>query len=305
MADVYGRLTGQGGVCLATLGPGATNLVTGRGRRQYGPAPLVAISGQAATTRMHKESHQYLDLVNLFAPDLEVPHPGRRSRRRFPRWCARPSSRPRPRSRASATSTFPKTWRKMRSTGRRRCRCSGRCQPVPPAAENPPGGRHHFQRQAIRLILAGNGVIRAGPREQLIRFAEKLNIPVVSTFMAKGVVPFSHCLWLGAVGMQARDYVACGFDRADVIICVGYDMVEYPPNRWHPARTGRSYTSTPRRPRWTSTTSSACGVLGDIGASLEAIAALTPSRSSIIRPPASGRRSWTNCANTPTTTAFP
>jgi len=68
MADVYGRLTGRAGVCLATLGPGATNLVTGVADANMDHAPLVAISGQAATTRMHKESHQHLDLVNLFRP---------------------------------------------------------------------------------------------------------------------------------------------------------------------------------------------------------------------------------------------
>ena len=68
MADVAGRLTGKAGVCLATLGPGATNLVTGVADANMDRAPLVAISGQAATTRMHKESHQYYDLVNLFRP---------------------------------------------------------------------------------------------------------------------------------------------------------------------------------------------------------------------------------------------
>ena len=68
MADVYGRLTGRAGICLATLGPGATNLVTGVADANMDRAPVVAIAGQAATTRMHKESHQYLDLVRLFAP---------------------------------------------------------------------------------------------------------------------------------------------------------------------------------------------------------------------------------------------
>ena len=68
MADVYGRLTGRAGVCLATLGPGATNLVTGVADGNMDRAPLVAIAGQGATTRMHKESHQVLDLVNLFDP---------------------------------------------------------------------------------------------------------------------------------------------------------------------------------------------------------------------------------------------
>src|SRR6476646_4722281 len=68
MADVYGRLTGKAGVCLATLGPGATNLITGVADANMDRAPLVAIAGQGATTRMHKESHQILDLVNLFHP---------------------------------------------------------------------------------------------------------------------------------------------------------------------------------------------------------------------------------------------
>ena len=68
MADVYGRLTGRAGVCLATLGPGATNLITGVADANMDLAPIVAIAGQGATTRLHKESHQVLDLVNLFEP---------------------------------------------------------------------------------------------------------------------------------------------------------------------------------------------------------------------------------------------
>ena len=68
MADVYGRLTGRAGVCLTTLGPGATNLITGVSDANLDHAPLVAISGQSATTRIHKETHQHLDLVNMFRP---------------------------------------------------------------------------------------------------------------------------------------------------------------------------------------------------------------------------------------------
>ena len=68
MADVYGRLTGKAGVCLSTLGPGATNLITGVADANMDRAPIVAIAGQGATTRMHKESHQILDLTNLLRP---------------------------------------------------------------------------------------------------------------------------------------------------------------------------------------------------------------------------------------------
>src|SRR5438128_8857641 len=68
MADVYGRLSTYPGVCLATLGPGATNLLTGVADAFLDRAPLVAITGQAGLERVHKESHQYLDVVGMFAP---------------------------------------------------------------------------------------------------------------------------------------------------------------------------------------------------------------------------------------------
>src|SRR2546425_5375753 len=68
MADVYGRLTGKAGVCLATLGPGATNLITGVADANMDRAPLVALTAQAGRDRMHKESHQHLDIGTLFRP---------------------------------------------------------------------------------------------------------------------------------------------------------------------------------------------------------------------------------------------
>src|SRR5437899_9104576 len=68
MADVYGRLSGRAGVCLSTLGPGATNLVTGVASANMDHSPVVALTGQASLDRLHKESHQYLDLVALFRP---------------------------------------------------------------------------------------------------------------------------------------------------------------------------------------------------------------------------------------------
>ncbi|MEM7283981.1 MAG: thiamine pyrophosphate-dependent enzyme, partial [Pseudomonadota bacterium] len=107
--------------------------------------------------------------------------------------------------------------------------------------------------------------------DELIAFAEKLNIPVAKTFMAKGVIPDSHPLSLGAVGLQAKDFVSCGFDRADVIICVGFDMVEYHPHLWHsdknkqiihidslPAEVDEHYIL-------------AAGLVGDVGAALTAL----------------------------------
>ena len=84
------------------------------------------------------------------------------------------------------------------------------------------------------MILAGNGVIRQGAADALVTFAEVLRIPVANTFMAKGVMPFTNELSLGTIGLKARDLPWFAFERADVVICVGYDMVEYHPDMWNP-----------------------------------------------------------------------
>jgi acetolactate synthase-1/2/3 large subunit len=89
------------------------------------------------------------------------------------------------------------------------------------------------------LILAGNGVIRGRAAAALARFAERLNIPVAHTFMAKGAIPYTSPLSLGSVGLQAHDYISRGFDRADCVIAVGYDLVEYAPEQWNPHKDKR------------------------------------------------------------------
>ena len=108
MADVYGRLTGRAGVCMSTLGPGATNLITGVADANMDRAPIVAIAGQGATTRLHKESHQILDLVSMFKPitkySTQILEPGI-----VPEIVRKASRSRRPKSRAPPSSTFPRT----------------------------------------------------------------------------------------------------------------------------------------------------------------------------------------------------
>ncbi len=231
MADVYGRLTGRAGVCFSTLGPGATNLVTGVADANMDRAPVVAIAGQGATTRLHKESHQILDLVNLFEPISKystqlrepeiVPEVVRKA------FKVAEAEKP-----GCSFIDFPENIAKMQIEGKQPLRVQSAMPPRPPEEKVRQAGRI-ISAARFPLIMAGNGVIRAGAADALVDFAETLRIPVANTFMAKGVIPFSHELALGAVGLQADDYVSCGFDRADVIICVGYDIVEYHPHLWH------------------------------------------------------------------------
>jgi len=127
------------------------------------------------------------------------------------------------------------------------------------------------------MVMAGNGVVRAHADDALVAFAEKLNVPVATTFMAKGSIPFSHELSLGTVGLQAHDYVACGFDRADVVICVGYDMIEYHPHLWNKAKNTKIIHIDLSPAEVDEHYILECGVIGDITAALEGIgAAATP-----------------------------
>src|SRR5690554_6578601 len=233
MADVYGRLTGRAGVCIATLGPGATNLITGVADANMDHAPLVAIAGQASTSRLHKESHQVLDLEAMFLPITKYA------------------------TRILSPEVIPEIVRKAFKVAQ--TEKTGACfiefpeniaemeiDEVPLRVKHatpPEPDTQHIERAAELIsnarnpiILAGNGVVRANACEALAEFAEKLRIPVANTFMAKGVIPFRHPMALGSVGLQSNDYANCGFASADVIICIGYDMVEYHPYLWHPSR---------------------------------------------------------------------
>jgi acetolactate synthase-1/2/3 large subunit len=117
-------------------------------------------------------------------------------------------------------------------------------KPLPRGAINTPEPDLEAVKRAARLIseaqypivLAGNGVVRGRAHDALRLFSSKLRIPVAETFMAKGVMPAESELSLYTIGLQARDYVACGFDRADLVIAVGLDLVEYSPAKWNPNR---------------------------------------------------------------------
>lgn len=236
MADLVGRLTGRPGVCFATLGPGATNLVTGVADANMDHAPLIAIAGQASIDRLHKESHQVLDLVRMFEPIT-----------RYASRVVTPAAIPETVRRAAKFATAGKGGASFIELPE-----DVAAMPVDPGSSGPllvPDNsacepREECLKQAARLlsearhpiILAGHGVVRARASAALASFAERLNIPVANTFMAKGVIPFGHPMALGSVGLQSKDYVNVGFDQADVIVCIGYDLVEYQPALWHPSR---------------------------------------------------------------------
>lgn len=233
MADVYGRLTGKSGVCLSTLGPGATNLVTGVADANMDNSPLVAISGQAATTRLHKESHQVVDLVSMFKPITK-----------YATQLLAPETIPEVVRKAFKLAEAEKPGATFIDLPENIVEMETDEQPLPVCVNRLTFAAKVLLRNAAvlienakhPLILVGNGAVRARASEHILAFVKTHKIPVVNTFMAKGIIPFSHEMAMGTAGLQKGDYENGGFSKADLIICVGFDMVEYHPHLWNPNR---------------------------------------------------------------------
>ncbi|MCU1682209.1 MAG: acetolactate synthase [Amycolatopsis sp.] len=234
MAETYGRLTGKAGVCSATLGPGAINLLLGVADATTNSTPLLALSAQVGMNRSFKESHQGVDLPAMFAPVTKwselVATPGAVPEMVRKAFKLAQTERP-----GAVYLAVPEDVEKAQ--------VSPALTPLAvnvPRPEEPSPGQIERAAALLRtarnpVVLAGHGAARAGAGHALRRFAEALGVPVATTFHGKGVFPDDHPLALGAVGFMRHDYVNFGFDRADVIVAVGYELQEFDPVRINPA----------------------------------------------------------------------
>jgi acetolactate synthase-1/2/3 large subunit len=210
MADMYGRLTQRAGVCLGTLGPGATNLITGVADAFLDRSPLVALTGQADLERMHKESHQHIDIVSMFRP--------------VTKWNARLNS----------SRVIPEVVRKAFKVAQAQ-------KPGPTHVELP----EDVMADAVDAapLPARTRVRRPEPSNDelldAVAVIRATGIGVAETFMGKGLLDYRDPRALGTVGLQSRDYALAGFEDADVVITVGYDLVEHAPRNWNPERDKR------------------------------------------------------------------
>jgi acetolactate synthase I/II/III large subunit len=232
MADTYGRLTRSAGVCLGTLGPGATNLVTGVADAFLDHSPVVALTGQGDLQRTHKESHQYIDIVSLMRPIVKwnttltapqiIPEAVRKAFKVAQAQKPGPTHLELPEDVMGAPlDAEPLNVR------------SGFRRPEPSATELELAAR--IIRSADHpVVLAGNGVARVGASSALRDFSRVTGIPVAETFMGKGLLDYEDEHFVGTVGLQSRDYALAGFEEADVVITVGYDLVEHAPVNWNP-----------------------------------------------------------------------
>jgi acetolactate synthase I/II/III large subunit len=236
MAETYGRLTGKAGVCSATLGPGAINLLLGTADATTNSTPLIALSAQVGMARSFKESHQGIDLVPMFAPVTK-----------WSALMATPGAAPEMIRKAFKLAQTERPGAVYLAVPEDVEEATAPPSLVPlrvnvPRADDPSHEQVARAAQLLRearnpVVLAGHGAARAGASEALIRFAQALNIPVATTFHGKGVFPDDHPLALGTVGFMRHDYVNFGFDQADVIVAAGYELQEFNPVRINPAGT--------------------------------------------------------------------
>jgi len=230
MAEAYGRLLSSPAVCLGTLGPGATNLITGVANANMDRVPMLVITGQGSSARLHKESHQIMDAVRMFAP--------------VTKWTVRVIN----------PDTIPEIVRKAVRIARGEKPgavhielpediASGETSEVPmqPKRFVRPGPDPSMVSLVAEtlagkkrpVIIAGNGCVRKKLDGALTRLCDATGLSVISTFMAKGAVDVDsdHCMY--TIGLSARDLPAYAIDAADAVLTIGYDMVEYPPMLWN------------------------------------------------------------------------
>jgi acetolactate synthase I/II/III large subunit len=237
MADMYGRLTRSAGVCLGTLGPGATNLVTGVADAFLDRSPMVVLTGQADLERMHKESHQYIDVVSMLRPITKF-NARLNSSRVIPEVVRKAFKVAEAQKPGPTHIELPEDVMAEEADGAPLPARRARRRPEP-SGDELRAAIDVISSAELPIVLAGNGVIRTGAAAALRGFAEMTGIGVAETFMGKGALDYEDTRARGTVGLQSRDYALAGFDAADVVITVGYDLVEHAPANWNPKRDKR------------------------------------------------------------------
>jgi acetolactate synthase I/II/III large subunit len=232
MADMYGRLTQKVGVCLSTLGPGATNLTTGVANANMDRSPILAITGQTDTDSLHKEAHQNMDAVTMFKPITKWGWSVRNADS-IPEIIRRAFKIALEEKAGAVHIELPQDIARMQSD----IRPIGtqqvfRARPNKDLIEKAAG---LLLASKTPILLVGNGCIRGRASSAVRKFMEKTAIFSMNTFMAKGVISDKTDLHLNTIGIREADHALIAMKEADLVIAIGYDLVEYSPKHWNGA----------------------------------------------------------------------
>jgi len=227
MAATYGRLTGKAGVCLSTLGPGATNLVTAAAYAELGAMPMLMITGQKPIKHSKQGQFQIIDTVDMMRPLTKYTHQivsassiGARVREAF-----RLAEEERP---GAVHLELPEDVAAEETDQSRVFEASYARRPL--AEGKAIRSALELLKAAKRpLLIVGAGANRKLTSKTLRAFVDKQGIPAITTQMGKGVVDERHALCLGTAALSAGDFLHRAIDAADLILNVGHDVVEKPP----------------------------------------------------------------------------
>jgi acetolactate synthase I/II/III large subunit len=286
MAEIFGRVTGRAGVCSATLGPGAINLLLGTADATTNSTPVVALSAQVGLNRIYKESHQSVDLVSMFTPVTKwaemVLSPGAIPEMMRKAFKLAQTERP-----GAVYLAIPEDVESAELHHALLPLNVNTPRPDEPSPSQIERAAAVLNSATRPIVLAGHGAARTGASKALIEFSEQLCLPVATTFHGKGVFPDDHPHSLGAVGFMSHDYVNFGFDEADVIVAVGYELQEFDPIRINP-KADKKILHLSRFPAEVDVHYDVdVGIQADISSTLRALAAATTRR---FEPDASGEK---------------
>ncbi|MGH3493159.1 MAG: acetolactate synthase large subunit, partial [Sciscionella sp.] len=257
------------------LGPGAINMQLGVADATTNSTPLVALSAQVGHDRDYKESHQFVDLVSLFAPITQfaagVPSPAALPEMLRRAFKTAQSERP-----GAVYLAVPEDVEKAPAPAE--------LAPLPRnvvRAEAPSAAQVRREADVLAaarrpVLLAGHGAARNGACAALIRFAEHTGVAVATTFHGKGVLPDDHPNSMGTIGFMRHDYANFGFDEADVIVSVGYELQEFDPVKINPFADKQIIHIHRFAAEVDAHYPVAVGIEGDISASLDALAQSVP-----------------------------
>ncbi|MBX3125835.1 MAG: acetolactate synthase large subunit [Polyangiaceae bacterium] len=230
MAATHGRLTGKAGVCLATLGPGATNLVTAAAYAQLGAMPMLMITGQKPIKTSKQGHFQIVDVVDMMRPLTK-----------YTRQIVTAASIPSRVREAIRVAEEERPGATHLELPEDIARDETDAQLLPLTATRRPVADDKAITRALHaiassrrpLLMVGAGANRKLTSKMLRQFVEKTGIPFFSTQMGKGVLDETHPLWLGNAALSTGDFVHRAIDVSDCVINVGHDVVEKPPFFMH------------------------------------------------------------------------
>lgn len=234
MAATYGRHTGKTGVCMATLGPGATNFVTAAAYAQLGGMPILMVTGQKPIKKSKQGRFQILDVVGMMKPITKFTHQ-LASADNIPsriREAFRLAEEEKP---GATHIEFPEDIAEEKTDS----------VPLKPSQTRRPNADKKSIRAAVTaleqakspILVIGAGANRTMTSRMLLQFIEKTGIPFLTTQLGKGVIDERHPKFVGCAALSAGDFVHRAVEAADLIVNIGHDVIEKPPFFMHPGGT--------------------------------------------------------------------